>query len=150
MRVKTFTAESTVAAMDLVHDELGDKAIIIATRTERNGMICITAAVDPTPATKEDFEPHEPLALPSETEATVRQVLTYHGVPTWLSNRLAKATAEIVRPTILQPFDFQMSAEQHHELTSRGRADRYHSSRTRAGISLFLNLKEFRWDLNKS
>ncbi len=104
MRVKTFTAESTVAAMDLVHDELGDKAIIIATRTERNGMICITAAVDPTPATKEDFEPHEPLALPSETEATVRQVLTYHGVPTWLSNRLAKATAEIVRPTILQSF----------------------------------------------
>ena len=47
MRVKTFTAENTAAAMDLVRDELGDKAIIIATRTERNGRACITAAGDP-------------------------------------------------------------------------------------------------------
>ena len=104
MRVKTFTAESTVAAMNLVHDELGDKAIIIATRMERNGMVCITAAIDPAPPPKEDFEEYEPLFLPSETEATVRQVLTYHGVPTWLSSRLAKATAAIDRPTILQSF----------------------------------------------
>ena len=52
MRVKTFTAENTAAAMDLVRDELGVKAIIIATRTERNGIASITAAVDPTPTAK--------------------------------------------------------------------------------------------------
>ena len=95
MRVKSFTAESTAAAMDLVHDALGDKAIIIATQTQRNGMACITAAVDPPPPSEKDTEEHEPLFLYGETEAMVRQALAYHGVPSWLSNRLAKATATI-------------------------------------------------------
>ena len=95
MRVKTFTAENTAAAMDLVRDELGDKAIIIATRTERNGIASITAAVDPTPTAKEHFEEHASLVFAGETEATVRQALAYHGVPTWLSNRLSKAAATI-------------------------------------------------------
>ena len=104
MRFRTFTAESTVAAMKLVHDELGDEAIIIATRTELKGTTCITAAIDPTPPTTEDFEEHEPLVLADEIEATVRQALTYHGVPTWLSSRLAKATAAIDLPTTLQSF----------------------------------------------
>ena len=104
MRFRTFTAESTVAAMKLVQDELGDEAIIIATRSELKGTTCITAAIDPTPPTTEDFEEHEPLVLPDEIEATVRQALTYHGVPTWLSSRLAKATAAIDTPTTLQSF----------------------------------------------
>ena len=104
MRVKTFTAESTAAAMSLVHDELGDKAIIIATQTQRNGMACITAAVDPAPPSKEDFEEHEPLVLHGETEAMVRQALAYHGVPTWLSSRLAETTATIDGHTPLMSF----------------------------------------------
>ena len=104
MRVKTFTAENTAAAMDLVRDELGDKAIIIATRTERNGMAYITAAVDPALTAKEDFEEHESLAFASETEATVRQALAYHGVPIWLSNRLSKAAATIDGPAPQQSF----------------------------------------------
>ncbi len=99
MRVKTFTAKTTAAAMDLVRDELGDKAIIIANHTERSGTAYITAAVDPALAEKEDFEEHDPSVLPDEIKAAVRQALAYHGVPAWLSIRLAKAAAAIDLPT---------------------------------------------------
>ncbi len=104
MRVKTFTADSTAAAMDLVRSELGDEAIIVATRTERDGTACITAAIDPAVPANEDFEEHEPLVFPGETEATIRQALAYHGVPPWLSSRLAKASAELGATTVRDGF----------------------------------------------
>ncbi|MDD9877239.1 MAG: hypothetical protein OXR84_07335 [Magnetovibrio sp.] len=93
MRVKTFTAETTAAAMDMVRDTLGNDAIIVSTRTATDGSTSVTAAVEPATPANEDFEQHEPLVFPDETEGTIRQALTYHGVPPWLANRLAKKAA---------------------------------------------------------
>ena len=104
MRVKTFTAKSTAAAMDLVRDELGDEAVIIATRTEPAGTASITAVVDPEAPFDEDLEEPDPPVFPGEAEGTVRQALVYHGVPQWLSGRMAKATAAMNEATPLQCF----------------------------------------------
>ena len=99
MRVKSFTADTTARAMNMVRDALGDEAIIVSTRTENDGSTMITAAIEPPqtsdPAANEDFEEVEPLVFPGETEATIRQALTYHGVPPWLAGRLSKAAAAL-------------------------------------------------------
>ncbi|MBT3660294.1 MAG: hypothetical protein HN540_11080 [Rhodospirillaceae bacterium] len=95
MRVKTYTAETTVAAMSMVRGELGDEAIMVSTRTGSDGSTCVTAAIDPVLPANEDIEEREPLVFPDETEATIRQALAYHGVPPWLSSRLAKAAAAV-------------------------------------------------------
>jgi len=124
MRVKTFTADSTAAAMGLVRDELGDAAIIVSTRTERDGTASITAAIDPAIPANEDYEEPEPLVFPGEAEATVRQALTYHGVPPWLSSRLAKTSAEIPAPTVAQ--SLAVALERHFAFA---RLDQYWSSK---------------------
>ncbi|MEK9725556.1 MAG: hypothetical protein VW405_19040 [Rhodospirillaceae bacterium] len=113
MRVKTFTADSTAAAMDMVRDALGDDAIITSTHTERDGTASITAAVEPAQPANEDFEEHEPLVFPGETESTVRQAMAYHGVPPWLSGQLARTIAEAGAPTLVD--SFAQALERHFE-----------------------------------
>ena len=50
MRLKSFTAKNTKEAMQMVRDELGEDAVIVATREERNAaggmMVHMTAAVE--------------------------------------------------------------------------------------------------------
>jgi flagellar biosynthesis protein FlhF len=101
MRVKTFTADSTAAAMDLVRDALGDDAVIVSSHQDADGPARIVAAIEPLEAANEDTaltpadDPLEAAADPSETAAYIGQALLSHGVPIRLARRLAQiGTAE--------------------------------------------------------
>lgn len=47
MRLKTFTAKTMKDAMQMVRDQIGEDAVIIATREEADGHVHLTAAMDP-------------------------------------------------------------------------------------------------------
>jgi len=106
MRIKTFTAENTAAAMDMVRDSLGESAIIVSTHQEGDGPARIIAAVEPVEAANEDFAesfpddwaegwPEIATADPDleERAAYLRQALLAHGVPARLGGRLADLAA---------------------------------------------------------
>lgn len=48
MRLKSFYAKTMTEAMQMVRDTLGDDAVIVASREERDGNIHVTAAVEPS------------------------------------------------------------------------------------------------------
>jgi flagellar biosynthesis protein FlhF len=63
MNVKTFEAPTLAEAMGLVRAELGDDAMIVATRSETNGVCRVIAAIDhaaPAPAPTPPPEPAPP------------------------------------------------------------------------------------------
>jgi flagellar biosynthesis protein FlhF len=74
MRLKTFSAKSMSEVMRLVRAEMGEDAIIVATRQSESGAVRVTAAVDQAPAA--EVQPEF-----NETAEFLRRALDYHGVP---------------------------------------------------------------------
>jgi flagellar biosynthesis protein FlhF len=99
MRLKSFHAKSMADAMRQVRQQLGDDAIIVATREEEGGGVRVTAAVE------EDDHPSEPARInaavasraPVEPEIDVGEAvadaLHRHGVPAALAEQLIDAAA---------------------------------------------------------
>jgi flagellar biosynthesis protein FlhF len=111
MRVKTFTANNTAAAMGMVRDTLGDDAVIVSSYQLDDGLARIVAALEPA---NEDAPSVEP-ALPEagdDMASFLRQALVSHGVPTLLAARLAKLGNVIETETAVgalsQAFEHQL------------------------------------------
>ncbi len=101
MHIKTFSAPTNSQAMEMVRETMGDDAIIIsAGKSEDGSAVKIVAAIesdidlDIDDAIEE--EPEHPNAL--NTEETVRQALSFHGVPPRLSTNLARYAAQSDAP----------------------------------------------------
>lgn len=96
MRMKYYTATSMAEGMAMVRAELGDDAIIISTQRANGGDgVRITAALEETAP---DEEINEYLSLgtpPSPLTETIRECLSYHGVPPRLSERVLAAAKAI-------------------------------------------------------
>ena len=105
MRVKPFTAKTTAAAMDTVRAELGDQAIIVSINDDmENGSATVLVATDSpeiTPKEANDVEEFE-TSGPLDRAETIRQALTFHGVPPRLTDRLIKLAevTEAPNPTL--------------------------------------------------
>jgi len=105
MRVKPYTARTTAAAMDTVRAELGDQAIIVSINDDtESGSATVLVATDAP-----DFTPQEAASIKEverpdalDTAETIRQALSFHGVPPRLSERLIKLaeTREAENPTL--------------------------------------------------
>lgn len=80
MRLKTFSAPSVRAAMDLIRNELGPEAIIVSTQRAKKG-VRITAA-----GGERELPRREGSSLPR-----IRQLLAAHGLPETLRLRLLEA-----------------------------------------------------------
>jgi len=109
MRLKSFYANTMTEAMNMVRDNLGEDAIIVATRDEPGGRVRVTAAVDriDTP----DFEaaapkrkhgvPDEYLQYDQENDAddeiqdALTDTLLKHGVPADISDTIL-STADML------------------------------------------------------
>jgi flagellar biosynthesis protein FlhF len=87
MRLKTFNAKSMAEVMRLVRAEMGDDAIIVATRHTDDGAVRVTAAVDRRPPAEQAEEETRAPALEENIEF-LRRALDYHGVPTKTAVRL--------------------------------------------------------------
>ncbi|CCQ73044.1 hypothetical protein [Magnetospira sp. QH-2] len=89
MRLKTFTAPTTAEAMELVHRELGEAAIVVASQKGvGDSGVRITAALEAP-----DYE--SDLAFAPEAEAvdipeTLRQILIRHGLPVPLTEQVLR------------------------------------------------------------
>jgi len=91
MRLKSYTAKTMTEAMKMVREDLGEDAIIIATREENAGKtVRVTAAVErdraaPGTAEPDDFADDNWLYADDDDEATVVEEITEtmlrHGVP---------------------------------------------------------------------
>lgn len=105
MRVKPYTAKTTAAAMDTVRAELGDQAIIVSINDDmENGSATVLVATDSpeiTPKEANDVEEFE-TSGPLDRAETIRQALTFHGVPPRLTDRLIKLAevTEAPNPTL--------------------------------------------------
>lgn len=87
MRLKTFSANSMAEVMRLVRGEMGEDAIIVATRPLEGGVVRVTAAVDRVPPAEQAAD--EIGAGPIEdTTEFLRRALDYHGVPTKTAIRM--------------------------------------------------------------
>lgn len=104
MRVKTYTAETAHEALKRVREELGEAAVIVSTETDRGaGMTVITAALDERAESNQmSYDPvlEQPASEPppesvlselADASATLRQVLSRHGVPPHLGARIVTA-----------------------------------------------------------
>ncbi len=87
MRLKSFTAPSIGEAMSAVRAELGDDAIIVATRNTPDGGVRVTAALEPREADASVAGPYGTTAT-EEAIDFLRRALDYHGVPVKTSVRL--------------------------------------------------------------
>ena len=99
MHLKTFSAPTITEAMETMRMEMGEKSVIIASRTAKKGAV-ITAAVEDTapnglkilekPIKEEipEFEQHETIEI-------IRQSLLFHGVPLSILNRLTELSTNI-------------------------------------------------------
>jgi len=86
MRLKVYRAPRMAEAMARIRAELGDNALILATRQVGDG-VEVTAALEP-----EDEVPPPPLNLAaSPTAPLYRAALVFHGIPTSLHNALGRA-----------------------------------------------------------
>jgi len=62
MRIRTFTAASTQAAMTLVRNEMGEAAVIIAVDQATNGRgVIVRAAIDDASGAAEPTPPERPI-----------------------------------------------------------------------------------------
>ncbi len=87
MRLKTFSAATIGEAMQAVRTELGDDAIIVATRKSSDGGVRVTAALEPRDADAAVPGPFGTTAT-EETVDFLRRALDYHGVPVKTTVRL--------------------------------------------------------------
>jgi len=97
VRLKSFTAPSMADAMAMVRDALGDDAVIVGTREERDG-VRITAAIEEAIAlaTADDaVRPYDP--IPEETAGDVvdaaYETFRRHGLPARLGEALIERVA---------------------------------------------------------
>ncbi len=96
MRVKTFTAETTAAAMDMMRDTLGGDAVIVSSFQGDDGQAVLIAATEPSEPANEDLDPPVSETGPKVGEdghdfsAFLRQALVSHGVPASSAARLAE------------------------------------------------------------
>lgn len=98
MRLKTYAAPSANEALQLIRDELGESAVIVSTETDKEaGQTIITAALDDrgesdaeTTATT-DGNAESVLSDLSDASATLRQMLSRHGVPPHLGAKIVTA-----------------------------------------------------------
>ncbi|MEQ8664803.1 MAG: hypothetical protein RIC16_03680 [Rhodospirillales bacterium] len=105
MRLKTYAAETANEALRLIREELGESAVIVSTETDKQGgRTVITAAYEEGgepdhPATAEpgevatDKDASAILEDLSDASATLRQMLSRHGVPPHLGARIVTAAA---------------------------------------------------------
>lgn len=95
MRLKTFTAESTAKAMELVRTTMGEDAIIVSSQPNADGKgVRVTAAIEEEAATAAPIGEEAddaPSTAPEEVAEEIRQALVFHGVPPRLIERLIKA-----------------------------------------------------------
>jgi len=87
MRLKTFSGNSMAEVMRQVRAEMGEDAIIVATRPSDSGTVRVTAAVDRLPATEEAADETGTGAM-EDTAEFLRRAFDYHGVPTKTGIRL--------------------------------------------------------------
>ena len=92
MRLKSFHAETTSAAMALIRDELGDDAIIVATNSDEDG-VRITAALDDdvAPSAPIDSEPATLNGTAADPVDVVYEVFRRHGLPAAVAEPLLDA-----------------------------------------------------------
>lgn len=117
MRLKTFTADTTAEAMEMVRTTMGDDAIIVSSEAGADGRgVRVTAAIEedaPTPVAEEPPAPAP--GNPEEVAEEIRQSLVFHGVPARLIERLIKgamthrgvAAATALGRTLDARFDFR-------------------------------------------
>ena len=100
MRLKSYTAASANEALQLIREELGDSAIIVSTETDKAaGSTVITAALDDRTEMDivSDSTSHAPtqaeavLSGLSDASATLRQLLSRHGVSPHLGAKIVTA-----------------------------------------------------------
>lgn len=98
MRLRTFQASNMTEAMQLVRDALGPNAIIVSThQSERGRGVTVSAAIeeddelDPAPAENNESDNDEI----SEQEGALREILSFHGVPDRIAQRLLRVAADI-------------------------------------------------------
>ena len=107
MRLKTFSAPTMTAAMEMVRLEMGAEAIIVSTQDALTsidpsvGARVTAVREDPIiPELSEADDDHygepPPRFTDSETHDSIRHGLTYHGTPYHLARRLAR-TAESIQ-----------------------------------------------------
>ncbi len=103
MHIKSFSAPTMTEAMEIVRLEMGAKSIIIASRTEEKGAIITAAMEDTAPNGLKSLEhiiqEEMPVFDQQETMGVIRQSLLFHGVPAYLSNRLADLAVGISAST---------------------------------------------------
>ncbi len=87
MRLKSFTARNIGDAMQAVRAELGDDAIIVATRQTSDGGVRVTAALELREAAATVGGPYGTTAT-EEAVDFLRRALDYHGVPMKTTVRL--------------------------------------------------------------
>lgn len=91
MRIKSFTAQNTAQAMNMIRQELGDDAVIISNDTMADGQIYITAAIEDD--FDFDFNDEQEVEIVTHKgkfdDSIIRESLDYHG------------TIDIVRDRIL-------------------------------------------------
>ncbi|MCG8506835.1 MAG: hypothetical protein MI755_19675 [Sphingomonadales bacterium] len=114
MKLKTFTAKSMPEAMAQVRNVMGDDAIIVSSEEgKRIGGVRIVAAVEARhrpqetakgkngeakkPATRPGKEPIRPY-----DRAELRAILTHHGLPHALSERIMTAAEAINAPALIE------------------------------------------------
>jgi flagellar biosynthesis protein FlhF len=100
MRLKTYTAETMTRAMDLVRREMGDGAIIVATRSEANGKrVRVTAALEED--TDGGADRHPTVGAAPETSPAAApnfdRALAFHRVPPALAERIVGTAASFER-----------------------------------------------------
>jgi len=98
MRLKSFHAKTMADAMRLVRQQLGDDAIIVATREEEGGGVRVTAAVDEDDHASENARlafspPKKPVEPEIDVGEAVADALHRHGVPAVLAEQLIDAAA---------------------------------------------------------
>ena len=97
MRLKTFSAPTMAKAMDQVRRDLGEDAIIVSTRSGTGGRgVSITAALEEANGIDEEvFRNWESAApQPPDRATEISDALTFHGIPTWLRDRMLRCIDE--------------------------------------------------------
>jgi len=102
MRLKTFSAGTMDEAMRRVRQELGDDAVILATKRDGKRGVLVTAGLDDEPlATGAAPAAAEPRGLPQADTAALDGLdriaarLEFNGVPPTIADRLLSAAAEL-------------------------------------------------------
>jgi flagellar biosynthesis protein FlhF len=111
MRLKTFTASTMGEAMAMVRDAVGPEAIIVSSSKADNGHdIALTIAVEETALTPLAPSPADADEEAPDVAETVRQALAYHGTPTRLAERLARAAGALDAEDVTLAFAGAMDA----------------------------------------